>query len=102
MWICMIPGPYERYVTAEITFNRDSIQDDEETTATFRTSIQIMADDSAYDPKELLVTLFNQVANFLSVGSSWRFDSIHSLTISLCPFRPIIGARSYIYTPKTL
>ena len=54
-------------------------------TATFRTSPEIMADVSAYDQRELLVVLFNHAANFLSVGSGWRFDSIQSLTISLCP-----------------
>ena len=35
-----------------------------------------MADVSAYDPKKLLVILFNHMANFLSVGSAWRFDSV--------------------------
>ena len=80
------------YVTGEISFIRESIQDDEQTTATFRTTPEIMADVSAYDPKELLVILFNHVANFLSVGGGWRFDSLQSLAINLCPFRPTIGA----------
>ena len=44
-----------------------------------------MADIAVYDPKELLVILFDHVANFLSVGSGWRFDSVQSLAISLCP-----------------
>ena len=61
-----------------------------------------MADVSTYDPKELLVILFNHVANFLSIGSGWRFDSVQSLAISLCPFRPTIGAGSFIQTPKFL
>ena len=89
-------------MTVEITFVRESIQGDEHTTASFRTIPQIMADISTYDPKELLVILFDHVANFLSVGSEWRFDSVHSLAISLCPFRPTIGAGSYIETPKSL
>ena len=42
------------------------------------------------------------MANFLSVESGWRFDSVQSLAISLCPFRPTIGAGSYIETPKFL
>ena len=90
------------YVTVEITFIRESIQGAEQTTATFRTSPEIMADVSVYDPKELLVILFNHVANFLSVGSGWRFDSVRSLALSLCPFRATIGAGSYIDTPKSL
>ena len=68
----------------------------------FRTTPQIMSDVSAYDPKELLVILFNHVTNFLSVGSGWRFDSADSLAISLCPYRPTIGAGSFIDTPKSL
>ena len=98
------------YVTVEISFVRESIHGDEQTTATFRTSPEIMADIAVYDPKERLVILlnhvanflFNHVANFLSVGSGWRFDSVQSLAISLCPFRPTIGARSFIQTPKSL
>ena len=66
------------YVTAEITFIQESIQGDEQTTATFRTSPEIMADVTAYDLKELLVILFNHVANFLSVGSRWRIDSVQN------------------------
>ena len=89
------------YVTVEISFVRESIQCDEQTTATFRTSPEIMADVSTYDPNELLVILFDHVANFLSVGSGWRFDSTQSLAISLCPFRPTIGAGSFIQTPKS-
>ena len=90
------------YVTAEITFVRESIQGDEHTTASFRTIPEIMADVSTYDPKELLVILFDHVANFLSVASGWRFDSVQSLAISLCPFRPTIGVGSYLQTPKYL
>ena len=90
------------YVTAEISFIRESIQGDEQTTVTFFTSPEIMADVTTYDQKEHLVILFNHVANFLSVGNGWRFDSVRSLAISLCPFPPTIGARSYIDTPKSL
>ena len=90
------------YVTVEISFIRDSVEGDEQTTVTFRTSPEIMADVSAYDPQLFLVVLFNHVANFLSVGSGWRFDSVQSLAISLCPLRPTIGAGSYIQTPKSL
>ena len=59
-------------------------------------------DIAVYDTKELLVILFDHVANFLSVGSGWRFDSVQSLAISLCPFRSTIGAGSFIQTPKSL
>ena len=72
------------------------------TTATFRTSPESVADVTAYYPKELLIILLNHVANFLSVGSGWRFDSVQSLAISLCPFRPTFGTVSYIQTPKSL
>ena len=89
------------YVTVEISFVRESIQGDEHTTASFRTTPEIMADVSTYDHKELLVVLFNHVASFLSVGSGWRFDSVLSLSLSLCPFRPTIGAGSDIETPKS-
>ena len=54
------------YVTAEITFIRESIQGDEQTTVTFRTSPEIMADVTAYDPKELL---FNHVV--ISISNKW-------------------------------
>ena len=90
------------YVTSKLSFIRESIQGDEQTIATFRTSPEIMADVTTYDPKELLVILFNHVANFLSVGSGWRFDSLQSLAKSLCLFRPTIGAGSFIQTPKSL
>ena len=90
------------YITVEISFIRESIQGDEQTTATFRTSPEIMADVTAYDPKELLLIFCNQVANFLSVGSGWLFDSVQSLAVSLCLFRPTIGAGSFIDTPKSL
>ena len=89
-------------MTAKITFIRESIQGGEQTTATFRTGPEILVDVTAYDPKELLVILFNHVANFLSVGSGWRFDSVQSLAIRLCPFPPTIGAGSHIQTPKSL
>ena len=90
------------YVTIEISFVWESIRGDEQTTATFRTTPEIMADVETYNAKELLVILFNHVANFLSVGSGWRLDSVQSLAISLCPFRPTIGAGSFIRTPKSL
>ena len=61
-----------------------------------------MPDVMAYDPKELLVILFNYVANFVSVESGWRFDFVQTLAISLCPFRPTIGAGSLIGTPKSV
>ena len=75
-------------VTVEISLVRESIQGDDQTTAMFRTSPEIMADVSTYDPKEL--------------GSGWRFDSVQRLAISLCPFRPTIEAGSYIQKPKSL
>ena len=90
------------YVTVEISFVRESIQGNEQTTAIFRTTPEIMADVETYDAKELIVILFNHVANFLSVGSRWRFDSVQSLAISLCPFLPTMGAGSFIQTPKSL
>ena len=89
-------------MTVEITFVRESIEGDEHTTASFRTIPEIMTDVSTYDPKELLVIFFDHVANFLYVGSGWRFDSVQSLAINLCPFRPTIRAGSYIETPKSL
>ena len=90
------------YVTVEISFIRESIRGDKQTTATFSTSPEIMADVSAYDPRELLVILFNHMTNFLSVESGWRFDSAQRLAISLYPFRPTIGVRSVIETHKSL
>ena len=95
----MFIGPSDG--TSEISFVRESIRGDEQTTATFRTTLEIMADVETYDAKELLV-LLNHVANFLSVGSGWRFDSVQSLAISLCPFRLTMGAGSFIQTSKSL
>ena len=89
-------------MTVKITFVRESIQGDKHTTASFRTITEVMADVSTYDSKELLVILFDHVATFLSVGSGWHFDSVQSLAISLCPFRPTVGAGSYIETSKSL
>ena len=89
-------------MTVEISVVRESIQGDEHTTASVRTTPEIMADVSTHDHKELLVILFNHVANFVSVGRGWRFDSVLSLSISLCPFRPTIGAGSFIETLKYL
>ena len=91
-------------MTIEITIVRESIQGDEQATASsFRTTPEIMADVSVYDPKELLVILFSHVSNFLSVESEWRFDSVQHLAKSLCPFRPTIrGGGSYIQTTKSL
>ena len=74
------------YITVEISFIRESIQGDKQTTATFRSTLEITADVSAYDPREVLLILFNQVDNFLSVGNGWRFHSVQSLAISLYPF----------------
>ena len=90
------------YVTVEISFVRESIQGDEQTTATFRTTPEIMVDVETNDARELLVILFNHVANFLSVGSGWRFDSVQSLAISLYPFRRTMRASSFIQTSKSL
>ena len=90
------------YVTVEISFIRQSIHGGDQTTARYRTTPKIMADVSAYDPRELLVILFNHVANLLYVGSGWRCDSVESLAISLCPFRPTIEAGPFIDTPKSL
>ena len=89
-------------MTDKITLVCESIQGDEHTTASFRTIPEIMADVSTYDPKELLVILFDHMANFVSVGSGSRFNSVRSLAISLCPFRPTVGAGSYIETSKFL
>ena len=89
-------------MTVDITVVGEIIQGDEHTTASFRTIPEIMADVYTYDPKELLVILFDHVGNFLSVRSGWRFDSVQSLAKILCPFRPTIGAGSYIETPKSL
>ena len=102
MCIFYVSGTIKWCVTAEISFIRESIQCDEQTTATFRPSPEIMADVTAYDPKELLVILFNHVTNFLSVGSGWQFDSVQSLAISLCSFRPTIGMESFIDTLKSV
>ena len=44
-------------MTVEITFVRESIQVDEQTKATFRTTPEIMADVSAYDQRELVARL---------------------------------------------
>ena len=90
------------YLTAEITVVRESIQGDEHTIASFRTTPEIMADVSTYDHKELLVIMFNHVSNFLSLGSGWRFDFVQSLSTSLCPFRPTVRTDSFIETPKSL
>ena len=49
------------YVTVEISFIRKIIHGDEKTTATFRTSPEIMTDVSIYDQKELLIILFKYV-----------------------------------------
>ena len=89
-------------VTAEITFIRESIQDDEQANTSFRTTPEITADVDSYDQRELFVILFNQVSNFLFVGSGWRIDSVPRLSISLCHFRPTIVAGFCIQILKFL
>ena len=64
------------YVTVEITFEWESIQGDEHTTASFRTTPEIKADVWTYDPRKFLVILFNHVANFYhseAGGGSTRY-----------------------------
>ena len=65
---CYVSRTIRWYVTVEISFVRESIQGDEQTTATFRTTPEIMADVKTYDAKELLVILFNHVTNFFISG----------------------------------
>ena len=57
-------------MTAEVTFIRESIEGDEQTTATFRTSPEVMADVTAYDPKELLA-IFIQSRGKFSMSRKW-------------------------------
>ena len=61
---CYVSSTVLWYVTVEISFARESIQGDEQTTATFRATPEIMADVKTYDAKELLVILFNQCLIF--------------------------------------
>ena len=56
----------------------------------------------SYELQELLAALFNLVAGYVSIGSGWKFDSLQSLAINLCPYRSTIGAGSNIETPKSL
>ena len=42
------------------------------------------------------------IAGYVSIESGWQFDSVQSLAINLCPYRPTIGAGSFIETPKSL
>ena len=87
---------------AKSTFIRERIHGDVQTSATCRTTPAVMAYVSTYDPKELLVILFNHVTNFLSLGCGRRLDSEQCLAISLRPFRPTIGAESFINTHNSL
>ena len=70
--------------------------------ASFRTQPDIIADVDSYEPQELLSELFHLVAGYVSIGSGWQIDSVQSLAINLCPYRPIIGAGFFIETPKSL
>ena len=68
----------------------------EESSASFRTQPDIIADVDSYEPQELLTELFNLVAGYVSIGSGWQFESVQSLAINLCPYRPTIGTGSFI------
>ena len=83
-------------------FVRESLQGIEESSTSFRTQPDIIADVDSYDPQDLLDTLFNLVAGFVSIGSGWQFDSVQSLAINLCPYRPTIGAGSFIEDSKII
>ena len=83
-------------------FVRESLQGIEESSASFRTQPDIIADVDSYEPQELLSELFHLVAGYVSSVSSWLIDSVQSLAINVCPYRPIIGAGSFIETPKSL
>ena len=88
------------YVTAHMKFVRESLQGIEESSASFRTQPDIIADVDSYEPHELLDAIFNLVAGYVSIGSGWQFDSVQSLTINLYPYRPTVGAGSFIQTPN--
>ena len=64
------------YVTAHMKFVRESLQGIEESSASFRTQPDIIADVDSYEPHELLDAIFNLVAGYVSIGSGWQFDSV--------------------------
>ena len=90
------------YVTDNMKFVRESLQGIEESSASFRTQPDIIADVDSYELQDLLDTLFHLVAGYVSIGSGCQFDSVQSLAINLCPYRPTMGAGSFIETPKSL
>ena len=89
-------------MTVEITFVRESIQGDEHTTASFRIIPEIMADVSRYDPKELLVILFNHVTNFLVCRKRVAFRLGAESSDKSVPVPTDCWSRSYIETSKFL
>ena len=88
------------YVTAHIKFVCEGLQGIEESSASFRIQPDNIAD--AYQPQEVLSALFNLVAGYVSIVSDWKFDSVQILAMNLRPYRPTVGARSFIETPKLL
>ena len=90
------------YVTAHMKFVRESLQGIEKSSSSFRTHPDIISDVDSYEPQDLLDALFNLVAGYVSIGSGWQFESVQSLAINLYPYRPTIGAGSFIETPKSL
>ena len=57
-------------------FVRESLQGIEESSDSFRTQSDIIADVDSYELQELLDTLCNIVAGYVSIGSGWKFDSV--------------------------
>ena len=51
---------------------------------------------STHNPSSFLLILCKQMTNFLSVGNRWRFESVHSRSVSLCSFSPTIEAGTFI------
>ena len=91
------------YATAHMKFVRESFQGIEESSASFPTQPDIISDVDSYDFQDLLDTLFNLVAGYVSIGSGWHLESVQSRTLtltSLCPAKREQPIKSKLSAPS--
>ena len=71
------------YVAAQTNFTREGLQGIEDSSASFRNRLDIIASVDSHKPQELLKLLFNLDTAYVSITSVWKFDSIPILAINL-------------------
>ena len=89
------------YVSADMTFFRDSEVGLQRTDGRFHTSMQTAGDIVDLDIDEIQTDLEGQLDRFTNLGSGWSLLEIKRFTIHIAQYRPLAGS-SYIETPKAI